>query len=66
MNTMLMNAEEILSRHISGFHQYVLNDPAYLCYASENLCTMLQTNEKELVGDGKDGYLSFVHPADRE
>lgn len=60
------NMEQILDGHISGFHQYVLVEPAHLCYVSKNLCDMIGYTEQELLGEGEDVYASLVHPADRE
>ena len=58
--------EDILSRGISGFHQYVLEDPVHISYASENLCAMAGVTEGELLSKSEDLYLSLVHPADRD
>ena len=62
----LNNTEDILSRQISGFHQYQLNDPVHLTYVSRNLCEMLGYAEEELLHDSSDLYALLVHPADRE
>ena len=59
------NIEELLSGHISGFHQYVLTDPAHLCYVSRNLCDMIGFSEKELLSEAEDLYALRLHPADR-
>ncbi|MBQ8640699.1 MAG: PAS domain-containing protein, partial [Clostridia bacterium] len=66
MNNTNQNIEQILSGHISGFHQYVLDEPAHLCYVSKNLCDMIGYTEQELLREGEDQYASLVHPADRE
>ena len=66
MNNMLNNMEDILSRQISGFHQYVLSGPVHLAYVSINLCEMVGYRENELLHEEKDLYASLVHPADRE
>ena len=66
MNNMLNNMEDILSRQISGFHQYVLSGPVHLSYVSINLCEMLGYGESELLHEGKDLYALLVHPAERE
>lgn len=60
------NLQQILSRSISGFHQYCLTSPVRLSYVSENLCRMLGFSEEELLRDREDGYARQVHPADRE
>ena len=62
----LNNTEDILSRQISGFHQYRLNEPVHLTYVSRNLCEMLGCAEDELLDDSRDLYEPLVHPADRE
>lgn len=59
------NIEDILSRNISGFHQYVLTEPTHLSYVSKNLCDMLGLTEDELLSESQDLYASLVHPADR-
>jgi len=66
MDRALDNMEEILSRHVCGFHRYVLTPPAHLSYASRNLCELLGVREGELVDDEIDLYARMVHPADRE
>lgn len=60
------NMEEILSQQISGFHQYILNDPIHLNYISQNLCKMVGYKEDELLHESRDLYMLLVHPADRE
>lgn len=57
------NEQQIISRHIPGFHQYCLDAPARLVYASRNLCELLGFSAEELVGDR---YAQRVHPADRQ
>lgn len=57
--------ENILNRQISGFHRYILGEPACLCFVSANLCAMLGLPEPDL-SDGADWYLDRVHPADRD
>ncbi len=64
MKKPLDNMQDILSRSISGFHQYVLEKPVHLSYVSRNLCEMLNLCESELLDDRTDLYASFVHPAD--
>ncbi len=66
MDRALDNMEEILSRHVCGFHRYVLTPPVHLSYASRNLCELLGVREGELVDDEIDLYARMVHPADRE
>lgn len=51
--------------HISGFHQYVLESPAHLCYVSRNLCEMLGASESELLSETEDGFARYLHPGDR-
>lgn len=62
---MLHPTEDILNSQVSGFHQYVLDAPAHLCYVSQNLCDMLGVSGRELVSIKEDRYAQFVHPADR-
>ena len=64
MNDMLNNMEDILSRQISGFHQYILSSPVHLNYVSRNLCDMVGFEENELLHEEKDLYVLLVHPAD--
>ena len=66
MNNTLNNMEDILSQQISGFHQYILNDPIHLNYVSQNLCDMVGFKENELLNEIKDLYELLVHPADRD
>lgn len=63
---MLNNMEDILSRQISGFHQYMLSEPAHVTYVSRNLCDMMGCTENELLHESRDLYALLVHPADRE
>ncbi len=58
------NAEEILNRYISGFHQYILKKPVHLSYVSDNLCDLIGYTQKELLSDKADIYAALVHPAD--
>lgn len=60
------DAEKILSRSISGFHQYILSGSARLIYVSDNLCQMTGFSEKELLSKKSDRYMAMVHPADRD
>ncbi|MBO5299633.1 MAG: PAS domain S-box protein, partial [Clostridia bacterium] len=66
MNISLNNTEEILNKHISGFHRYILTDPIRLSFVSQNLCEMLGFKKDELTSDKSDLYALSVHPADRE
>ena len=65
MKQMIGNMEEVLNRHVSGFHQYVLTPPIHVSFASENLCGMLGYAEDELLSEGEDRYALLVHPGDR-
>lgn len=60
------NVSQILSRNISGFHQYCLDGTPCLTYVSRNLCSMLALTREELLEGKGDGYLEQVHPADRQ
>ena len=62
----MLNTEDILSRQISGFHQYRLDGPVHLTYVSLNLCDMTGYAENELLDENRDLYAQLVHPADRE
>ena len=64
MKNTLNNIDAILSRNISGFHQYVLNDPVHLSYVSKNLCDMVGSTENELLSESDDLYARLVYPAD--
>ena len=66
MNTLPHNMEQILSRSISGFHEYCLAEPVHLSYVSSNLCQMLGLSEQELLSGHDDPYAKLVHPADRD
>ena len=65
MNT-LLNMEDILKNQICGFHQYILDAPVHLNFASANLCEMLGAKEDELLHTKEDLYLRFVHPKDHK
>ena len=65
MKNAISNLEDILSQTISGFHQYVLTEPAHLSYVSRNLCAMVGCTEAELLSEQEDRYAALVHPADR-
>lgn len=66
MNRILEKIEERLDHHICGFHQYVLNPPVHISFASENLCHMLGYCKQDLQDETTDWYAAFVHPADRK
>lgn len=65
MQNELNNMEEILNNNISGFHQYILNDPSRLIFVSQNFCKMTGYAKDELLKEDKDIYASLLHPADR-
>ncbi|MGI6279764.1 MAG: PAS domain-containing protein [Acutalibacteraceae bacterium] len=65
MKNTIQNTKDILYKNVSGFHQYVLNDPVHLSYVSQNLCQMTGYSEDELLSDSEDLYASLVHPSDR-
>lgn len=65
MNHNLGNVEEILSRHISGFHQYILQAPIRLAYVSQNFCDMTGYTPQEMLSEDADLYASIVHPGDK-
>lgn len=62
MNHTIDNLEEILGA-VSGFHCCDLEDGGRLVSAGGDLCAMTGYAQAELLGDG---YLSAVHPGDRE
>lgn len=66
MKNRIEHSEKILSRQISGFHQYVLTPRPRLSYVSRNLCDMLGYMEEELLKEDLDAYASLVEPADRK
>lgn len=66
MKSKFGDAEQILSRSISGFHQYILSGSPRLIYASDNLCQMMGFSGKELLSRTSDRYLTMVHPGDRD
>ncbi len=66
MKSALINTQDILSKSISGFHQYVLTEPVHLNYVSINLCNMAGVNEDELLSEHEDLYVNLVHADDRE
>ena len=66
MKNELQNLDKILSRNISGFHQYCLDSPPRPIYVSQNLCDMLSFTKDELIDGKTDCYAARIHPADRQ
>lgn len=66
MKQILNEKEEILNHEISGFHRYLLTEPIHICFAGQNLCEMLKTDETKLTIKDRDGYADFIHPQDLE
>ena len=66
MNNEPFYSDEILSHHISGFHQYGLSITPRPTYISQNLCHMMELSEAELVSESEDLYAKRVHPGDQE
>lgn len=66
MENKLEYIEDILSRSISGFHAYRLDEPVHLQYVSCNFCEMTGYKQTELLSEREDLYRSLVHPADRD
>lgn len=60
------NLSQILSRNISGFHQYGLEGTPRPVYVSRNLCELLALAEEDLLSDREDLYAQRIHPADRK
>lgn len=60
------NLKQILSRNISGFHQYCLDGTPRPVYVSQNLCDMLALTEEELLDEKSDRYAARIHPANRQ
>lgn len=65
-NALLTNTDDILNRHIGGFHIYGLSPSVRLIFVSLNFCNMTGFGEKELLSEDEDLYAEIVHPADRE
>ena len=65
MINILGNLNEILNTQVSGFHQYILNEPIHLSFVSENLCKMVGYSESELLNNDSDSYGELVYSADR-
>ena len=66
MKQILGDVEAILDIQITGFHQYSLQKPVHLTFASQNLCNMTGYRQEELINEYRDLYASLVHPADRD
>lgn len=65
MNNELKAPQDILLRHISGFHQYCLTPPARPTFVSRNLCQMLCLPQEALLHPAQDLYARQVHPGDQ-
>lgn len=65
-NTGLGSAEDIMEHCISGLHQYILEEPVHLAFASRNLCDMTGYEPEELLSGTEDLYAHLVHAADME
>lgn len=66
MKNKIEDMEGILNYAISGFHQYVLNEPFHLVFASQNLCDMIGFPETEFVSKNEDLYAKLIHPDDQK
>ena len=66
MKNKLTITEDVLNQNISGFHQYILEDPVHVCFVSQNLCHMTGFTAEELLSEGEDLYAPLVHPLDRQ
>lgn len=66
MNNTPKRAEDILNKHIAGFHQYIFDDTEHLCFVSENFCEMTGYEEDELLDESRDLYALLVYPEDLE
>ena len=66
MNNEPQNATHILSRHICGFHQYLLTSPMRPSCVSPNLCQMLGFSEDELFSETEDRYAQRIVPSDQQ
>lgn len=60
-----MDNLEVL-QYISGFHQYVLDKPVHITFASKSLCDLTGLCQDEIVCDNADLYINSVHPVDRK
>ena len=65
MNDHQPSADLVLDRHICGYHRYMLNAPAHLIFASQNLCDMLGLSRDALMSRDSDAYAACVHPEDQ-
>lgn len=66
LSNIFNDTAEILNYQICGFHQYELTCPVHLCYVSQNLCSLLDVSEEQLLDEEKDLYAQWVHPSDQE
>ena len=64
MENRLTNAADILTSHISGFHQYILQPTVHLTFVSQNFCEMVGYSQDELLSDGADLYAALIYPDD--
>ena len=64
MNNLPKRADDILNFQINGFHQYIFDETAHLCFLSENFVKMTGYSEDELLDESRDLYSSLVHPDD--
>ena len=65
MEQIFGSPSDILDHRISGYHQYILQEPVHLCFVSQNLCRMLGYTRAELSDARADLYARLVHPEDR-
>ena len=65
MNSVINQPMDILDFSICGFHQYCLQQPVHLTFASQNLCKMLELEKTDLIRDDADLYISHIHLDDR-
>lgn len=59
------NAEEILNKHIFGFHICSLDKPFGIMFASQSFCELLDVEQEEWVSN-RVKFIQFVHAEDRE
>lgn len=64
MKKILGDMEAILENQISGFHQYILQKPVHLTYASRSFSDILGYTQDELTNEYTDMYAKLVHPDD--
>lgn len=58
--------ERVLQHHISGFHQYILDEPVHLSFVSQSFCELLGFTAEELLSADEDRYYSRVYEPDRQ